>query len=367
MTGSDTLLAHLVLDARMTPQVEVAASRSLVYVLNKSESARRSLAGLVKSATGGGPDAAEWFRAEVHYKGKYGVGRIDFVGYDDYGRKRVVGEAKFDANLLPGQAGDYLHQVARPGPGVLMFVVPDYRIDYLWGEVQRDVEEFGRGAKLGETKVEGRIHSAKADYKDADWRLVMVSWRDLLDRIAGESEDEDGVLQDLRQLKGITERMDTEAFKPLTETDLDQETPRRLLALQHLVNNVVDLGSAKDRLDLAGFRATPTTDGYVRYFKFASSKVKGWFGLSYPRWSKSGASPLWFGLQPAGEHRTLTPEEYAGLEHALRGYEGCVDGAVPIALELGADYQEVLADVSRQLQEIGEKLGSAVPAREKSE
>ena len=362
MTGSDTLLAHLVLDARMTPQVEVAASRSLVYVLNKSESVRRSLAGLVKSVAGGGPDAAEWFRAEVHYKGKYGVGRIDFVGYDDYGRKRVVGEAKFDANLLPGQAGDYLHQVANPGPGVLMFVVPDYRIDYLWGEVQRDVAEYGRGAKLGETKVEGRIHSAKADYEDADWRLVMVSWRDLLDRIAGESEDEDDVLLDIRQLKGITERMDTEAFKPLTETDLDQETPRRLLALQHLVNNVVILGSA-DWLSVEGFKATATTDGYVRYFKFVRSGVKGWFGLNYTRWSKSAASPLWFGLQPAGEHRTLTPDEYAGIEHAMRVSEGCVDGAVPIALKIGADYQEVLADVSRQLQEIGEKLGGAVPAR----
>ena len=118
--------------------------------------------------------------------------------------------------------------------------------------MQRDVELYGDGAKLGETKVEGRIHSAKADYDGADWRLVMVSWRDLLDRIAGESEDEDGVLQDLRQLKGITERMDTEAFKPLTETDLDQETPRRLLALQHLVNNVVVLGSAEGLAERRG-------------------------------------------------------------------------------------------------------------------
>ena len=152
MAETGTLLAHLILDVRLTGQVEVAATRSLAFILNKSAAAMNSLVGLISSQTGAGLEEIIGVVAEDAYQTEGGSGRIDFVGYDANGEKRIVGEAKFDAAISQGQGGGYLHQLAKNGDAVLMFVVPDYRIDYLWGEVRRDVESAGAGATLGETQ-----------------------------------------------------------------------------------------------------------------------------------------------------------------------------------------------------------------------
>ena len=149
MAESDTLLAHLILDVRLTGQVEVAATRSLAFILNKSTSAMSSLVELISNQTGGHFEEIIGVVAEDAYQTEGGSGRIDFVGYDTNGEKRIVGEAKFDAAISPGQGGGYLHQLTKSGDAVLMFVVPDYRIDYLWGQVRRDVESTGRGSKIG--------------------------------------------------------------------------------------------------------------------------------------------------------------------------------------------------------------------------
>ena len=129
MAESDTLLAHLALDLRLTGQVEVTATRSLAYILNKSGSAVNSIIELIRSQTGEDLSPIVYFAAEDAYQTSGGSGRIDFVGYDCQVEKRIVGEAKFDAAVSPGQGGGYLHQLTRTGPAVLIFVVPDYRID----------------------------------------------------------------------------------------------------------------------------------------------------------------------------------------------------------------------------------------------
>lgn len=358
VADSDTLLAHLVLDLRLTGQVEVTATRSLAYILNKSEAALNALVELINSQTGRDLGDVDLVIAEDVYKTESGSGRIDFVGYDAEDKKRIVGEAKFDAAISSGQGGDYLHQLTTDGHAVLLFVVPDYRIDYLWGQVRKDVELTSQGVALGETSTRGRIKSAEVSYKDADWHLMMVSWRDLIDSLVKASSEDKGVLSDLHQLRGLAERMDEEAFQELKEEDLGQEIPRRLLALTRLIDTVVDAyGSQEGLLTLQGYRATATVDGYVRYFELLESGVKSWFGLSYHRWSAQGVSPLWFGLQAAGTNSQIDSSAYSDLLRSLRiNFDGLDDGSIPITLLTDSDYQEVLADVIDQLRVVEEEI-----------
>ena len=153
MAESDTLLAHLILDVRLTGQVEVAATRALAYILNKSESAKGAVVEMINRQTGAELEPIDRVVAEDAYQAEGGSGRIDFVAYDASEERRIVGEAKFDAAISPGQGGGYLHQLSKSGDAVLMFVVPDYRIDYLWGEVRRDVESTGAGQPWGKPKL----------------------------------------------------------------------------------------------------------------------------------------------------------------------------------------------------------------------
>ena len=358
MAENDTLLAHLILDVRLTGQVEVAATRSLAFILNKSGATMNSLVGLISSQTGADFEEIIGVVAEDAYQTEGGSGRIDFVGYDANGEKRIVGEAKFDAAISPGQGGGYLHQLTESGDAVLMFVVPDYRIDYLWGEVRRDVESTGAGATLGETQTQGRIKSARVEYEDTKWHLMMVSWRDLLNRLDEESSIGDAVSSDIYQLRGLTERMDEVAFQQLKEEDIRQELPHLLLTLTRLIDTVIDAyGVQEGLLKVEGYRASATFDGFVRYFEFVDSGVKAWFGFSYRRWSNHGISPLWFGLQGPAANSQIDQDKYATIIRDLPfTFHGLLDGSVPIDLKTDADYQEVLNYVLKRLRSVESEL-----------
>ena len=173
MVEKDTLLAHMI--PALTTQVEVAATKALVYILNKSEAAMSALNNLIQDTIGSSLEPVISVEAEKSYTtAEEESGRVDLLGYDKGGNQRVLGEAKFGAALSAGQGGGYLGQLAE-GTSVLLFVVPDYRIDYLWEEVRRDVEDNSTQWKLGPTRVNGRIHSA--DVEGRDWHLMMVSWQ----------------------------------------------------------------------------------------------------------------------------------------------------------------------------------------------
>ena len=61
----------------------------------------------------------------------------DMVGYDRNGAKRLLVESKFWATLLRGQASGYFQLLNDEGPGVLLFIAPNIRIDTLWAEIRK--------------------------------------------------------------------------------------------------------------------------------------------------------------------------------------------------------------------------------------
>ena len=136
MAENDTLLAHMV--TTLTNQTEIAATSALVYILKKSAAALGAWNKMVQETIREEIEPVQDLTVEETFKVGDVGGRLDFVGRDMNGKKRVIGESKFWAKLLEGQGSSYITQLD-PGIAVLMFVVPDARIDYLWWEVGRDV------------------------------------------------------------------------------------------------------------------------------------------------------------------------------------------------------------------------------------
>ena len=355
-----TLLAHLV--PRLTTQVEDAATDSLAFILNGSPACRRSLDHVLQD----GESAPEPI-ARVETQVTYDDGsRPDMVGYGESGAKRLVVEAKFWAALQPAQPRGYIGQLDAPGPGVLLFIAPESRIETLWAEIRRRMEGGGtepdeRACRLDEltgtpdqTRI-GRIVDPEGCLSDK--RLMLVSWTRLLDTMAAALVDDAQVASDIRQLRGLATKLDREAFLPIHPEEFGLALPRRIRGLNRLIDDVIQIGRSRGWITTQGLKATPLKEGYGRYFRFVGAPGNLRLGVHYHLWSTSGDTPLWLMIgarvpvDPAKLRNRLVPvvELFGwGTTHTPPGY----NAGVPIHLKVGVEYDTVLDDALRQIGEV---------------
>ena len=237
MRPESTLLAYLV--PRLTNSVEDTATDALAFILNKSPACRDALGLLLREREGAYHlDTLASFDTQVTYKDG---SRPDMVGYDQGGGKRLLVESKFWATLLEGQASSYFDQLEDAGPGVLLFIAPATRLEVLWGEITRQMESGSVEIELEAVETSHQMRRARvmgSDYPDK--RLLLVGWSMLLDRLAAAVPHDSLVASDIRQLRGLAQREDDEAFQPIKTAELSPSVPRRLQWLNRLIDDVVD-------------------------------------------------------------------------------------------------------------------------------
>ena len=267
MNERATLLAHLV--PSLTNQTENAATKSLAYILNRSGAALGAMNELIHSGVGEELEPICEIRLEVAAEDK---SRPDFVGYDAGRAKRVIGESKFWAPLGKGQGSMYLEQLAT-GPSVLMYVVPETRMNSLWNDVLGDIEGGDGTGSVRQFKDSGSLKAGRVG--KGERYILMVSWRSLLDNVMLASGNDPGIQSDLLQLRGLTELMDSEAFLPLKKGDLSPEIPRRHQQFVKLVMDVTR--ELRDRGDLVSWTGpiTSSHNSCGRYFTI-SGPLSGW-------------------------------------------------------------------------------------------
>lgn len=340
MVGDDTLMAYLV--PLLTNQVEVAATRSLAFILNKSESCRRALERLLDNS---GPQIARYTAEEAITEGS----RLDLVGYDDDEVRRLLVEAKFWASLGTGQASGYIKLLDADRSGVLLFVCPHTRLESLWAEVKRQLSESD--ARLDELPPTAAHPVRRARLSGTSSLLMMVSWATLLQRMAQESTGHPEVLSDIQQLQGLAERQDAEAFQPLPSQDLGPEIARRVRHLNRMVDDAVAIGVREgwlSRQTISGARlvAQSQPHGYGGYFRFVDAQRESWFGVDQFVWGEHGHTPLWVRIY------AKDAPAFRSADHLFKVRRG--GGLrIPIYLETGAEYDHVLAGVVAQLREVG--------------
>ena len=339
MADDGTLLSYLV--PRLTSHIEDAATDALAYILNKSEEAMRALNDLLQHG-GFGIEPITSVRTQVSYADDC---RPDMTGYDEKNVERLLVESKFWASLGKGQASDYIKHLDKPGPGVLLFISPEARMETLWVAIERDMEPCSElkpvFAPTGVQRVEAGC---------PERHLMLLSWTRLLKQMAAQVNDA-AVEKDIQQLRGLVLQQDEEAFLPIHAKDLSPDFARRVVGYNRLVDDAVDNRGVKDGwMDISNARATPQSYGYGRYFRFFNLPGYCWFGINHERWAKKGDTPLWLLI---GNDVPADVDEI-GRELNVR----VEDRWVPIHPKQRVERAEVLNDVACQLKKIAGVVGA---------
>ena len=123
--------------------------------------------------------------------------------------------------------------------------------------------------------------------------MMLTSWRHVLERMESQANmvGDRAAVRDIEQLRGLTERMDSDAFLPIHSDELGQEFPRRMIQLVNLVDQAAQRAIAEGWADASGLRVTPQWYGYGRYLRLRG--VVAWLGINFQSWASFGSSPLW--------------------------------------------------------------------------
>ena len=340
MADRDTLMAYLI--PKLTNRVEDAATDALAFILNRSAGCLGALDRLLRDEDFYMEPIAA-VRTQVTYKDG---SRPDMVGYDRNGAKRLLVEAKFWAGLLKGQAVGYFRLLEEDGPGVLLFIAPDSRIDTLWAEIRRRMESGEDGSHLEIIETDDRTR--KAGVVGSDKRLMLVSWTFLLDYLAVAAVGDGRVASDIEQLRGLARWEDAVAFRPIHPDEFGLSLPRRIRGLNRLIDDVVSArGVPQGWMTVKGLRATPQREGYGRYLRLTDVPVDLFLGVNVERWATSGDTPLWLWIS-----RRFPMDAGRMKERAPSLIKWGNDYWLPIHLKTGLEYEAVLDDAVRQVRAV---------------
>ena len=346
MPEETTLLAHLV--PRLTSRVEDTATDALAFILNKSEACRGALNHLLRE---GGFELEPVVRFETQVTYEDGS-RPDMDGYDKNGAKRLLVESKFWASLLNGQASGYFDHLEEEGPGVLLFITPDSRLVTLWAEIERQMVDAGKELELIETHENIR----KARISDSDKGLMLVSWTLLLRHMADAVPGDSQIASDIRQLRGLAQQQDDEAFQPIHMEELAPSLPRRMRWINRLIDDVIRQGRRELEITTKNVRATPQREGYGRYFRIIGVEGDFFLGVNYWLWATSANTPLWLWI---GGKVPVNFDKLRDKYPSLAEYESYGYYDVPIRLKTGVEYQAVLNNVVCQIREIKDSVNKS--------
>ena len=349
-----SLLGHLV---PLIRQAEPAATQALHYILEAAPEAATAFVELLAGVRFEiGRIASEW-------QFENGV-RPDVAIYDAYGEVRLFVENKFWASLTDQQPVAYLKALPATGSSVLAFIAPEDRAGSLWGEL-RDrceranlvlVEEI-RSTDFRRMRVRGGTGAALVGER----MLFLTSWRRVLDALqsAAAAGGHAAVAQDVVQLRGLTEQMNSDVFVPLGgDEPTDVRVARRMMNYAGLIDDISDRLIADAVADTRGL----TRSGWGRYLRL-HGRFGLWLGVDLGAWARWGITPIW------SEHNTNS--SFSGVEGQIQQVEKLFDGAqehggrlyIPIRLEIGVERERVVDDAVRQMRRIADQLAGAVASR----
>ncbi len=342
-----TLFGEII--SRHVRGTENVATEGLLYLLKEYASARQSLRLLLAQAV---PD----MQPELHYRTQAGAedGSIpDLIGEDKDGKRVLIMEAKFWAGLTPNQPGSYIQQLPEDQPAMVLVVAPGQRVERLWRKLISVCQSIGLSPE--KTKELGTEFMAAAI--GGQKQLGIISWRQIISaiKLRGESEGNTQLVADADQLSGLCEKMDSDAFLPLSDDEMSPALGRRIAQYPGLIDSVVRKiehqgGSTQ------GLRPGGVASVYGRNFRFQNL---GMFLCFHPKlWStKPAETPIWLSVtEPDFIDKPEIPQclgaALASTDHfiCLRKTRGGSDRAwIAIDLPLGVEQDEVIEDIVRQI------------------
>ena len=348
---AESLLAHLI--PRVTA-AEPAATLALAYILNAEPDVRRAFMSVVWQ-TGLEPFEAGRIAAEE----RHGGGVPDLTIRDESGVVRVLIENKFWAGLTDSQPVGYLDQLPSDAGAALLFIVPHTRRHSVWGEMKE---------RCVRHKVDLTAESAVDDVawsRSGNRTLAITSWKHVLATLqqAASTGGHSVTEQDIIQLRGLTDQMNTAEFLPLRDEELTN------VATAHRLINYTDLiDESVERLVADGLADTKRAARYVCGYTWAGrgvrlrSKFGVWIGVDVVAWSVYGITPLWLEIETAESFSGITaapPRVRSVIEEAQDSDGTLIE--IPLHLKAGVERDRVIDGIVEQVRGIGDRLSDAFP------
>jgi hypothetical protein len=347
--SSHSLFGHLV--TRFSTYPENLATEALNYILNISTVARTAFLRYMSQLGLVLPSdllfQSQPFDAET--------GIPDIVGINPEGKQIVIVEAKFWAGLTDNQPVAYLKRLPLQTESVFLVIAPAKRIPILWGELISRCKiaglAIGNGQSLGQ-----EVFFRKID----DYQVIAItSWRSILGYLISslETTGETIIASDIRQLQGLCEKMDEDAFLPIRSEELTSNLGSRIVQYCGLVDEVTNLAVAEGLASVSGLRATGGFGWYGRYLRI--QKCGCCFYFSAMDWAHVWATPLWLSVkdpkwQPTSKVKdALLPLQ---MEDPPRLLNGSWPLIIPLSLRLGVEKNEVVQSLLLQLRGVSELL-----------
>jgi hypothetical protein len=351
-----SILAHLAF--RLTSQTENLATEALLHVLRSSPAAHSAFVDLARAAAGGPALDVVSFRSQGGDAADQSI--PDLVGVNAVGVQVLLVENKFWAGLTGNQPVRYLERLP-VGGGVLLFVAPERRLSQLWGELRTRCRD--ERVVLGPTEGEGEgrfaIVAGGRVLAVTSWRAVI---RQLLTRV--EAAGEVSIANDLLQLQGLCDAMDSQAFLPLTSEELTGTLGLRVVQFSELVDGIVPTLLGEGLATKEGLRATGSRGYYGHYLW-----VHGYgclLAFSANRWAQFGITPIWLRITSRSWDPlpTLGPALQTLLPdmNVIQHEDGTL---VAIRLMTGMGREAVIKRALEQLRQVIGALGN-VPAPQSS-
>jgi hypothetical protein len=186
-------------------------------------------------------------------------------------------------------------------------------------------------------------------------RLVLVSWRALLDPLGVrvETAGDQRAREALVQLRGLCERMDAEAFLPVTAEELTTQIYRRVIEFGRLVDEVCTALKDRGIASMNGLRAVAGNGCSGRYLRLRG--VGCFLACDIRKWMKFAPTPLWLSVYGVRWEKS----DASAARHALAPLEAATpprmfmagDGFPTVALQVsvGAERDTVVKGLIEQM------------------
>ncbi|MDD5580608.1 MAG: hypothetical protein PHY16_15180 [Methylobacter sp.] len=345
-----TVFSHII-QKRFSQVNEDVATDALAFILHSNEYARNGMMKLLRGIVADIPD--------LHFRTQQTEGNIrpDMWGISEI-EPRVFVENKFWAGLTENQPTFYLKQLAKYTQStILLVIVPEAREQTMWREHIRRLEDAGISVMVRDTTA-GVVHSFKTDIGPI---LALTSWTKLLSALELEIADDQSAKSDLLQLRALCKAADSEAFIPISSTELtDQRTPALILQMGSVVQASVGLAVTEGVLNIKRLMPQASWERIGQYARLSDEQGVGiWFGIHFGFWKKYGGTPFWLvfsSTQFGRAHEVRALVESWAAKQGLFTASQHNEFVVAIEVAFGEDKDQVVRNIVECLKRIADIL-----------
>lgn len=356
---TNTLFGHLA--RRFASSPENLATESLLFILQRSLPAKQAFFHYLEQA---GCTLSEGLRLASQYTDPDDQSTPDLVGLDAANHPAFICESKFWAGLTENQPVSYLKQLEKVSGSILIIIGPSKRSSLLWPELLRRVKSAGYEVDQKKPPVA----EMEAAVVNGRYALAFASWRSVLNALlhAVESEGDQNTLNDLTQLQGLCDQMDSDVFLPIQSEELTSNIGQRIIHYCDLVDDAAAKLGGDQIVVLEGLRASGSRGFYGRYV-YIQPKPYGCFLQFNARfWSKYYPTPIWLSIQDGREspwsYSAEARDRLASLELAQPPmlFQERELILVPIHLPYGVEKAQVIESIYQQVKTISNLLSTGM-------